>query len=52
MTNYLHATLNWLNAENEVIGVPAQNWMLIIGAGLLIYIVAVVIADRRDQRVR
>ena len=50
MTDYLHATLNWLNAENQVIGVPAQNWMLVIGAGLLIYIVVVVVADLRHSR--
>ena len=52
MTNYLHATLDWLNAENDVIGVPAQNWMLVLAAGLLIYIVAVVIADRRHPHIR
>lgn len=52
MWDFYSTALNWLNAENEVIGVPAQNWMLVIGAGLLIYIVAVVIADHRDSHVR
>jgi hypothetical protein len=52
MWDFYSIALNWLNAENEVIGVPAQNWMLILGAGLLIYIAAVVIADRRQPRIR
>ena len=52
MTDFSNTVLNWLTANSELFGVPAQNWMLVIGGGLLIYIAALVIAERRQPRVR
>jgi hypothetical protein len=52
MKNLSTAALNWLNANCEVFGIAAQNWMLVIGAGLLIYIAVLVVAERRQPRVR
>jgi hypothetical protein len=52
MTDLANSVLNWLSANSVVLGVPAQNWMLVFGVGLLIYIAAVVIADRRQSRAR
>ena len=52
MTDLANSVLNWLSANSVVFGIPAQNWMLVFGVGLLIYIAAVVIADRRQSRAR
>jgi hypothetical protein len=52
MSNYSDAVMDWLAANSELFGVPAQNWMLVIGGGLLIYIAVLVIAKRRQPRVR
>jgi hypothetical protein len=49
MTDFSTNVLKWLAANSVVWGVPAQNWMLIAGAGLVLYIVALVIADRRHS---
>lgn len=49
MMNFSTTLLNWLGANSVVWGVPAQNWMLIAGAGLALYIVGLVIADRRHS---
>jgi len=52
MQDFANIVLNWLAANSVVFGVPAQNWMLVFAGGLLIYIAAVVIADRRNPRPR
>jgi hypothetical protein len=52
MTNFFKAVLNWLSANSELLGVPAQNWMLVIGAGLLIYIAVLIVTGSRQPRVR
>ena len=38
----LQAMLNWLTANCELFGLPGQNWMLVVGGGLLLYIAALV----------
>jgi hypothetical protein len=50
MSNYSHALMNWLAGHTEWFGVPAENWMLVIGGGLLVYIAILVIAERRQPR--
>jgi hypothetical protein len=52
MTDFSNTVLNWLTANREVFGIPAQNWMLVIGGGLLIYIAALAIAGSRQSRGR
>jgi hypothetical protein len=32
------AMLNWLTENTDLFGLPAQNWMLLLGGGLLLYI--------------
>ncbi|MEI9805008.1 MAG: hypothetical protein WDN48_11750 [Pseudolabrys sp.] len=39
MNDYAQAFLTWLADTRDVFGVTAQNWMLIFGAGVLLYIV-------------
>ncbi len=36
--------LNWLTANITVFGLHAQNWMLLVGGGLLAYIAALTLA--------
>ena len=38
--------LNWLTANCELFGLPGQNWMLVVGGGLLLYIAALAISRR------
>ncbi len=52
MTDIANTVLNWLAANRVVWGVPAQNWMLIVGGVLVLYIVALVIAEHRDRHPR
>jgi hypothetical protein len=52
MSTYSHALMNWLAANSELFGLPAENWMLVIGGGLLIYIAVLIIAERRHARAR
>ena len=42
--------MDWLTSNSVWFGVPAENWMLVIGGGLLIYIAVLVIAERRQMR--
>ena len=44
--------MNWLTGNCELFGLPGQNWMLVIGGGLLLYIGMLMIARRRQPRVR
>jgi hypothetical protein len=30
--------LDWLTDDIDLFGLPAQNWMLLLGGGLLLYI--------------
>jgi hypothetical protein len=52
MKDIANTALNWLAANRVVWGVPAQNWMLIVGGVLVLYIVALVIAEHRHPRAR
>jgi hypothetical protein len=52
MQKFASSILDWLAADNAWFGVPAQNWMLVIGAGLVLYIVGLAIASRREPRAR
>jgi hypothetical protein len=40
--------MDWLVSTFELFGLRAQNWMLVIGAALVLYIAALVIG-RRSQ---
>lgn len=40
--------LDWLTGDFDLFGVPGQNWMLVFGGGLLLYIAILVIAQRRQ----
>ena len=42
--------LNWLVGNCEVFGVTGQNWMLVVGGGLLLYITMLIVARRRQPR--
>jgi hypothetical protein len=44
--------LNWLTANCDLFGLPAQNWMLVVGGGLLLYIAALAISRGRQARIR
>ncbi len=44
--------LNWLTANCDLLGLPAQNWMLVVGGGLLLYIAALAISRGRQARIR
>ena len=40
--------LNWLTSNCELFGLPGQNWMLVVGGGLLLYVAVLVITNRRQ----
>ena len=44
--------MDWLVGNIEVFGVTIENWMLVIGGGLLLFIAILVIEERRHPRVR
>lgn len=44
--------LDWLTGNCQLFGLEAQNWMLVIGGGLLLYIATLVIARQRQARMR
>ncbi len=44
--------MNWLVGDSQVFGLTVENWMLLMGGGLLLYIAVLVIAGRRRQGVR
>jgi hypothetical protein len=46
------AMLDWLTGNCQLFGLEAQNWMLVIGGGLLLYIATLVIARQRQARMR
>ncbi|MGH6726388.1 MAG: hypothetical protein ACREB8_07580 [Pseudolabrys sp.] len=39
--------LNWLTNNCELFGFSGQNWMLLVAGGLLLYIAALAIGQRR-----
>jgi hypothetical protein len=44
--------LDWLVGDFELFGQLGQNWMLLVGGGLLLYIAIMIIARRRDRITR
>jgi hypothetical protein len=44
--------LNWLVGNCELFGLTGQNWMWLIGGGLLLYVAMLAIARRRQARMR
>jgi hypothetical protein len=42
--------LYWLVGNCDVFGLAGQNWMLLIGGGLLLYIAILAIARHQQQR--
>ena len=44
--------LNWLTGNCDLFGLPGQNWMLIVGGGLLLYIAALAISRGRHAGIR
>lgn len=40
--------LNWLVGEFHVFGLAVQNWMVVIGGGLALYLVALAMLRRRE----
>ncbi|MBI3703749.1 MAG: hypothetical protein HY244_07870 [Rhizobiales bacterium] len=39
--------LDWLTDDIALLGLPAQNWMLLLGGGLMLYIGALAFPRRR-----
>ncbi len=39
--------LEWLTDNIELFGLPVQNWMLLLGGGLLLYLGALALPRRR-----
>ena len=39
--------LDWLTGSFDVFGVTIQNWMVVIGAGLLLYVALLNLTRRR-----
>ena len=39
--------LDWLTETVELLGLPMQNWMLLVGGGVLLYIGALAFPRRR-----
>jgi hypothetical protein len=41
------AMLDWLTDNIDLFGLPAQNWMLLLGLGVLLYIGVLALPRRR-----
>ena len=50
MSDFLNTALNWLAANRVLFGVPAQNWMLVVGAALVVYIAVLIVTENRQPR--
>jgi hypothetical protein len=50
MADFLNTALIWLAANRVLFGVPAQNWMLVVGGALVLYIVVLIVAGNRQPR--
>lgn len=46
------AMLDWLTKNCDLFGLPAQNWMLVVGGGLLLYIGVLALPRRRRRNTR
>ena len=44
--------LQWLISDCRLLGLPGQNWMWVLPAGLLIYFAALVVLRRRQSDIR
>jgi hypothetical protein len=44
--------LSWLVDNYDLLGLPCQNWMVLIGGGLLLYVATLLIARRRRAGLR
>lgn len=44
--------LQWLISDCRLLGLPGQNWMWVLPAGLLIYFAALVVLRRRHSDIR
>jgi len=44
------AALDWLTENCRLLGLNGQNWMLIVGGGLLIYVGALALERHRKPR--
>jgi hypothetical protein len=44
--------LNWLTGNWDLFGFSGQNWMWLIGSGLLVYIALLAVTGRRRVDVR
>lgn len=42
--------MDWLTDNIELFGLPAQNWMLLLGGGLLLYIGVLAFPRPRRRR--
>ena len=52
MKDTAHAALDWLVGDCRLFGLTGQNWMPVVGGGLLLYIAILVIARRRQTGTR
>jgi len=52
MRDTANALLDWLVGDCHLFGLTGQNWMLVVGGGLLLYIAGLVIARRRPTGTR
>ena len=50
MSDFTNNLLDWLTANCDLCGGAGQNWMLVAGGGILLYIGMLVIAQRRHTR--
>jgi len=46
------AMMNWLVANCDLFGLPFQNWMLLVGGGLLLYLAVLAVVRPRRTRAR
>lgn len=52
MRNIGDNVLQWLVGDCQLFGLTGQNWMLLVGSGLLFYIAGMVIVRRRQSDLR
>ncbi len=50
MADFFNTVLIWLSANRVLFGVSAQNWMLVVGAALVLYIVVLIVSESRHPR--
>lgn len=52
MQDFVAAVLEWLTGNYELFGLTGQNWMLLTGGGLLLYIAMLAVARHRQPGMR